>query len=331
VALIKGMGLTHYRCSIAWSRIMPTGRGAVNEPGVAFYGRLFDELLAAGVEPVVTLYHWDLPQALEDEGGWLSEATVGAFAEYARVVFDRFGGRVRTWTTFNEPHTFVRQGYSEGRMAPGRCSDASRCDHGDSFTEPYLAAHNVLRAHAAAVAVFRQRHGASTHHGSGGGGAIGIVLNGEWAEPASRSAADAAASQRYLEAQLGWFADPIYLGDYPASLKERVGPRLPEFTAAEKSALQGSSDYFALNFYNAVYVAARASDLPAQAGTDFWAVDLGLAFGGLNPYTGQAIGLRGESVRSPLALSLFLFLSLSPPPCSFLMFISSRALFFGFP
>ncbi len=126
----------------------------------------------------------------------MSESTVSAFEDYAAVVFERFAGRVTLWSTFNEPHTFVRQGYSEGNMAPGRCSDLSKCDGGDSFSEPYVAAHNILRAHAAAVARFRS---AASH--LPGVSKIGMVLNGEWAEPPARaggepSDADKDAAQR---------------------------------------------------------------------------------------------------------------------------------------
>ena len=291
VALAKGLGLTHYRCSIAWSRIVPDGSGSVNEKGLEFYDGLFDTLLAEGITPLVTLYHWDLPQALEAAGGWQVEATVDAFVQYAAVVFARFADRVHMWATFNEPHTFVRQGYSEGNHAPGRCSDRVKCQGGgDSWKEPYLVAHNVLRAHAKAVSLFRGGQWSAY------GGRIGMVLNGEWAEPADRAEpSDVAAAELYLEQQVGWFGDPLTRGDYPAAMRARLGPRLPAFSPEDAALLKGSTDFFLLNFYNAVWVTALPQGAASDPATPFWGRDLGLASGGLNPRTGQAMGLQGES------------------------------------
>jgi len=295
VALLKAMGVTQYRCSIAWSRILPSGSvsnptqgtnasstspsssssssssdlggggGVVNEAGLLFYERLFDALLEEGIEPLVTLFHWDLPQPLEDAGGWMVDSTVDAFEEYAGIVFQRFGGKVKKWLTFNEPYTFVRQGYSEGNHAPGRCSDPLKCSNGgDSFVEPYLVAHGVLKAHARAVNLFRTFFPKNNAHGGGGGGGgpeIGITLNGEWAHPPSQvafsdepSSADQAACQRYMESEIGWFADPIAFGTYPQSMRDRLGDRLPHFTSEEAELLRGSWDFFGLNFYNAFFV-----------------------------------------------------------------------------
>ena len=185
IEIMQGLGLSHYRFSIAWSRILPQGGGEINEAGLVFYEKLVDDLVRAGIEPFVTLYHWDLPQALHDAGGWHSpdparrQGTIDAFAHYAGVVFGRLAPRgVKHWLTFNEPYTFVRQGYSEGNHAPGRCSDRFRCAEGDSWTEPYVVAHEVLRAHARAVELFRSQFQPVW------GGEIGITLNADWPEPA---------------------------------------------------------------------------------------------------------------------------------------------------
>ena len=152
VKLMAQLKLKYYRFSISWSRVLPQGYGAVNEEGVKFYSQLIDELIAHGIHPVVTLYHWDLPLSLQTEhDGWLSEATAGAFVQYAALCFSRFGDRVKHWITFNEPHTFAVYGYARGEHAPGRSRKQTR--------EPYVAAHYVLLAHAYAVARYRSRYG----------------------------------------------------------------------------------------------------------------------------------------------------------------------------
>ncbi|BDA49688.1 beta-glucosidase 6 [Coccomyxa sp. Obi] len=245
IAMMRSLGVKMFRFSISWPRILPQGTGRVNKLGVQFYSKLIDALLAAGIEPHVTLYHWDLPQALQDKfGGWLSEKSIKAFAGYAEVCFKAFGDRVRYWTTFNEPWSFIFIGYGMGIHAPGRCSDRQVCVEGDSSKEPWVVTHNVLLAHAAAVEHFR----ALMPHGN-----ISINLNAEWSEPLTSSVLDKEAAQRNLDFILGIYADPIFLGDYPATVRARV-PDLPEFTAEQRASLKGSADYFALNHYTSRYV-----------------------------------------------------------------------------
>jgi len=159
-----------------------------------------------------------------------------------------YGDRVKKWITFNEPLSFTNLGFLNGQHAPGRCSDRSKCQYGNSSTEPYVVAHHVLLAHASAVQRYRQTYQAEQ------GGVIGITLNVDWSEPLTQSTEDAEASERHMEFQLAWFADPIFLGDYPASMKLLVGNRLPEFTPSEKAVLRGSWDYFGLNHYTSNYV-----------------------------------------------------------------------------
>jgi len=242
VALMKELGYPAYRLSIAWPRILPSGnleRGEINEAGIRFYSELIDELLQAGITPWVTLYHWDLPLALQTEkDGWLNPGIADDFAVYANLCFERFGDRVKHWITFNEPWVTSILGYGQGVFAPGRFSTS----------EPYLAGHNILRAHGQAVALYRERY---SHQG----GQIGITNNCDWREPLTDSPEDRAAARRALEFYVGWFADPIWLGDYPQCMKDRVGDRLPEFTAEEKMMIKGSSDFFGLNTYTTLYAA----------------------------------------------------------------------------
>lgn len=234
VQLMKALGLKVYRFSISWPRILPDGKDKqINQAGIDFYNRLIDELLANDIQPWVTLYHWDLPLALDMEhGGWLNKNITTFFADYARVCFQHFGDRVKNWITINEPWVISMLGYGQGIFAPGRISKV----------EPYLAGHHIILAHAEAVAVYRKEF-------SRQGGKIGITNNCDWREPLSDSAPDQAAAERALEFYLAWFTDPIYLGHYPQCMVDRLGDRLPTFSPEEVELVQGSSDFFGLNHY----------------------------------------------------------------------------------
>jgi beta-glucosidase len=235
VALLKTTGVKCYRFSIAWPRILPQGRGDVNEKGVAFYNELIDCLIENDIEPWVTIYHWDLPLALQMEmDGLLNPDIAKCFADYARVCFDRFGDRVRHWITLNEPWCCALLGHGNGCFAPGRVSD----------TEPYSAAHNLLRAHAYMVDVYRREFQERQK------GVIGITNNCNWYEPLTDSEEDREAANRALEFSLGWFADPVYFGDYPQSMRDRLGSKLPEFSAEDRKLLRGSAHFFGLNHYS---------------------------------------------------------------------------------
>lgn len=243
IQLMKNMGVTAYRFSIAWARVMPTGKETVNEEGINFYNRLIDELINAGITPWVTLYHWDLPLALQlEDDGWLGDSISDHFEKYADLCFERFGDRVKNWITLNEPWVVAILGYGQGVFAPGRVSKS----------EPYLAAHNLILAHAKAVNLFRNKF-------SNQNGKIGITNNCDWREPLTDSEEDKQAAERALEFFLAWFADPVYKGDYPAVMKERLGDRLPEFTDDEKVMIKGTSDFFGLNHYTTMF-AAQASE-----------------------------------------------------------------------
>ena len=223
---------------------MPAGRGALNEEGIAFYSPLIDCLLENGIEPWVTLYHWDLPLALHKEAdGLLNPDFPTFFGDYADVCFGRFGDRVKHWITFNEPWCSSVLGYGRGEMAPGRIS----------ADEPYLVGHNLLRAHGETVDRYRCKFQDRQK------GIIGISNNCDWREPLSNSSEDVEAAQRSLEYFLGWFADPIYFGDYPESMRAGLGERLPRFSDRDRELLIGSTDFFGLNHYTTMLAAADGS------------------------------------------------------------------------
>lgn len=192
VALLTSMGLNAYRFSISWSRILPHGDDrVVNQAGIDHYNHVIDSLIKANITPLVTLFHWDTPLALEHKyEGWLSPSIEHDFAHYADVCFQHFGDRVKHWITLNEPLTVAFNGYCTGEHAPGRCSDRTKCTRGNSATEPYIAAHNMLNAHAAAVEVYRNKYQVKQD------GVIGITLNTDFSYPMTNSTEDAAASER---------------------------------------------------------------------------------------------------------------------------------------
>jgi len=240
IQLMVDMGLKHYRFSISWPRIQPTGQGEANPEGIAFYNKLIDGLLEKGITPWVTLYHWDMPAALQMEhDGWLGERMPDFFAEYARICFTHFGDRVKHWLTLNEPWVVAMLGYGQGAFAPGRTSN----------TEPYLAAHQLLKAHGKAVKIYREQFREEQN------GHISLSNNCDWREPATDSPEDKAAAERALEFFLAWFTDPIYKGEYPPTMRENLGERLPTFTEEEKAYIKGSADFFGLNHYTTLYAA----------------------------------------------------------------------------
>ncbi|MDP8243223.1 MAG: GH1 family beta-glucosidase [Candidatus Hinthialibacter antarcticus] len=238
VALMAQMGLKAYRFSISWPRIQPTGRGDANREGIKFYSDLIDALLEHNITPWATLHHWDMPLALQMEcDGWLNPDSAKYFAEYAAICFEHLGDRVKHWITLNEPWCTAILGFGQGVFAPGRISN----------TEPYIVAHNLLRAHAYSADIYRSRFQDAQK------GVIGIANNCDWREPKTGSDQDQAAAQRALEFFLGWFADPLYFGDYPEVMRERVGERLPQFTDEDRDKVKGSTDYFGLNHYTTLY------------------------------------------------------------------------------
>ncbi len=232
VGLMRELNLGAYRFSVSWPRVVPAGRGQVNEAGLSFYDRLVDALCEAGIEPFVTLYHWDLPEALQTKiGGWAHDDSPSIFADYAELIFDRLGDRVSYWLTINEPHVIVEAGYFEGVHAPGIKDRALG----------YRVGHNLLRAHAYAVQRYRRSRRNT--------GAISFALNTAYSFPESDAPDDTAAAERAMLNFGGWFGDPAYFGDYPAVLRERLGSLLPEFSPEDASLLKRSMDFVALNYY----------------------------------------------------------------------------------
>jgi len=237
VAHMKWLGLRAYRFSLAWPRILPGGKGLVNERGLAFYERLVDALLEAGIEPYVTLYHWDLPQVLEDAGGWPARATAEAFAEYANAVTRRLGDRVKHWITHNEPWCVSMLGYRDGIQAPGHKMPAAAL----------AAAHHLLLSHGWAMHAIRANVRAAR---------AGIALNLVPAEPASASAADADACRASDGAANRWFLDPLYGRGYPVDV---IADRLRDGSLASSTmpfALRGDfeaiatpTDFLGINYY----------------------------------------------------------------------------------
>lgn len=252
VKLLDYIGMDGFRFSISWSRVLPHGKlsGGVNKAGIAFYNNLINELISKGIQPFVTIFHWDTPQALEDEyGGFLSPRIVDDYADFAELCFKEFGDRVKHWITLNEPYVVAWGGYDQGELAPGRCSAwMETCPHGNSGIEPYIVTHHLLLSHASAVRLYKQKYQASQK------GVIGITIVSFWFLPYSNSKADKLAAQRALDFMYGWFMDPITSGDYPKSMRQLVGNRLPKFTPEQAKLLKGSFDFLGLNYYTSYYV-----------------------------------------------------------------------------
>ena len=225
------LGLNAYRFSISWSRVIPGGTGKVNEKGVDFYSRLVDALLEKGIAPNATLYHWDLPAALDDRGGWLNRDISDWFADYASLMFDRLGDRVAMWATINEPWVIMDGGYMFGKLAPG---------HRNIYEAP-IVSHNVLRAHGNAVRAFRASSASSKP--------IGLVVNLEPKYAASDSAQDLAATARadaYMNRQ---YLQPVLKGTYPAEMAEIWGDAWQEWSADDMQLISEKLDFVGVNYY----------------------------------------------------------------------------------
>lgn len=255
IQLMKELGLKAYRFSISWPRILPNGVGEVNAAGVAFYNRLVDTLIANDIEPWITLYHWDLPQALENEyGGWLGRKIVNDFGDYARICFAAFGDRVKYWITLNESWTIAVIGYNNGVYAPGRSENPA--------IEPYIVAHHLILAHARAAGIYHVEFAPTQR------GIIGVSHCADFRYPLTDAHADRDAAERAMIFQLAWFADPVFKGDYPKVMRQRLGDRLPQFTKEDKEELMGSADFIGLNHYSSL-LAHEPAEIPQYGG--YWA------------------------------------------------------------
>jgi beta-glucosidase len=229
IRLMKELGLDAIRFSIAWPRVLPEGRGRPNAPGLDFYDRFVDALLAAGIEPFVTLYHWDLPQRLEDEGGWPARGTAGAFADYVEVVHSRLGDRVHSWITQCEPWVIGWLGYGTGEHAPGRRSDR----------DALAAVHHVLLGHGLAAEVLRRDPDAR----------VGITIDLAAVRPASDSEADRAAAVHVDGSRNRWILDPVLRGAYPDDLADYYGPLLPVIDDDDLALISAPLDFLGINYY----------------------------------------------------------------------------------
>ena len=267
VALMAGLGAKTYRFSISWSRVQPDGTGAANEQGLDFYDRLVDSILDAGVRPLVNLFHWDLPQALQDRGGFADPRIVGAFADYATLVASRLGDRVSDWMTFNEPAVFAFLGHADGIHAPGL----------RDWPTALRVADSELRAHAAAVAAIRSQVKDAR---------IGIAFDVNQVVPATDADRDARAAALWSAARDAWFLDPLFGRGYPQLGVEahRAAGHLEGVELSDPP--PGDLDYLGLNYYRRDPVSAR-SDRPfdwtidARPGTEQTQMGWEVAPGGL--------------------------------------------------
>ncbi|CAG9823612.1 unnamed protein product [Phaedon cochleariae] len=242
VALIAKMKLKFYKFSLSWTRILPSGfNDSINEMGVNYYKNLIQELETHNITPIVTIYHWDLPQSIQKLGGWTNTSNIQFFVDYARVVFQSFG-TVKYWLTMHEPKQICRGGYGDGSLAPF-ISESGVLD--------YQCAYVVLKAHAAVYRMYRTEF-------PNAGGKMSIALDGSWSVPARNTSTDQTAVNRRHQFEFGFYANPIFVnGDWPNTVKQIVNPgnkgdsRLPTFTKEELAQIRGSADFLALNYYEA--------------------------------------------------------------------------------
>ena len=242
--LMRDLGFQNYRLSLAWPRIVPDGTGAVNEKGLDFYDRLINAFLERGITPWVTLFHWDLPQKLEDEGGWLNRKTVDAFCNYAEIVTKRLGARVENWFTLNEMPCFIGLGYQTGIHAPGRKESAKLVNQGY---------HHALLAHGHAVSIVRRNVPNAT---------VGLVHNPPTPIPVIETEEHIAAARQSHEIANGQLMGPIYRGAYPDWWLEKVGSDAPDVEDGDAKIIAQRGDFLGLNLYAGTFV--RAGDAQSQ-------------------------------------------------------------------
>ncbi len=243
IALLREMGLDAYRFSLAWPRVQPGGKGSLNPAGLAYYDRLIDGLLEVGIAPYATLYHWDLPQELQDRGGWYNRDTAERFADYAGQVTGAIGDRVGHWTTLNEPWTFCWFGHALGEDAPGLA---------DGVRGGLAASHHALLAHGLAVPRIRSVAPKAK---------VGIVLDLNVVSPATGGAEDRAAARRFEGVQNRWYLDAVFNGSYPEDILDLCSGLLPDIRDGDRATIAQPLDYLGVNIYRRSVIAA-GSDLP---------------------------------------------------------------------
>lgn len=273
---LQWLGVDFYRFSLSWSRILPSGYvNKINPDGVRYYNELIDGLLQRNITPMVTLYHWDLPQPLQEFGGWPNEELVNFYEDYARIVFSLFGDRVKNWITFNEPIQVCSMGYGSGDLAPG---------YNSSGIGEYQCGRTLILAHARAYHLYERKF-KSTQKGK-----VGITISAGWYQQATNSPADVEAAERAIQMRFGWWAHPIYSkeGDYPDVFKNRIEKnskeerfprsRLKPFTPEEVQYIRGTSDFFGLNHYTSMMVQAVKDAKKMNWKTPSLRKDMGVKF-----------------------------------------------------
>lgn len=247
IALMRELGLTSYRFSIAWPRLFPSGSGTLNQPGVDFYRRLVDGLHAAGISPLVTLYHWDLPRPLQSRGGWANRDTIGRFGEFAQVVARALGPEVPTWVTVNEPWVVAFVGHLAGAHAPGL----------RDLPTALAVAHHLLLAHAEAMEALRAELPPAAR--------VGIALNLAPVEPAGDEAADEEAATRFDGYLNRWFLDALYRGRYPDDLVALYGDAMPDVRPGDMARIASPTDFLGINYYAPIAVRWQPGAHPIDA------------------------------------------------------------------
>ncbi|CAA7030501.1 unnamed protein product [Microthlaspi erraticum] len=269
VKLMAEMGLEAFRFSISWTRLIPNGRGPANPKGINFYKNLIKELRSHGIEPHVTLYHYDLPLTLEVEyGGWIDRKIIEDFTAFADVCFREFGDDVKFWTTINEANIFAIGAYTERVVPPGHCSPIN-CSTGNSPTEPYIAGHNMLLAHASASKLYRLKYKSKQR------GSIGLSIYAFGLSPYTNSKDDEIATERAKDFLYGWMLEPLVFGDYPEVMKGILGLWLPVFTEQESEQVKGSSDFVGIIHYTTVYIRNSSPATSLLPGDSSFFTDMG--------------------------------------------------------
>ncbi|XP_025830222.1 myrosinase 1-like [Agrilus planipennis] len=255
--ILKDLGVDFYRFSISWTRLLPTGYSTyINEDGLQYYNRLLNLLKRNNIKAMVTIYHWDLPQVLQEHGGWTNSSIIDVYVDYARVLFELFGDRVHTWITFNEPYQICREGYGSDRKAPAL---------NNSGISDYICGYNLLRAHAKAFHLYNNTYRRVQK------AKIGITVQAPWAEPATSREGDVQAANRLMQFRM------VYASNLRSALEGYNSSRLPQFTSKEIEYIKGTSDFFGLNHYTSVMGAELPFVIPAALGTSF-AYDLNLTY-----------------------------------------------------
>jgi beta-glucosidase len=255
IAIMKQLNLRSYRYSIAWPRIQPSGSGAVNQKGIDYYNRLTDTVLAAGMRPLVTLFHWDLPQPLEDAGGWPNRDTAARFADYVELTVKALGDRIKTWAIFNEPWVFTYVGYAEGRHAPGKTDF-------DLFLK---SAHTVNLAQGDAFRAIKAIEPKAK---------VGSAFSMSPAHPLTPSAEDDAAAKRFDAFNNVWFIEPALRGRYPEAFVHGTPLETMGFRSGDEKRITAPLDYIGINYYFRSIISALKTPVPSKPSYDAMGFDL---------------------------------------------------------